>query len=344
MEQAPRPVIMLDVALAAGVSIQTVSRVLNESPAVRPETRTRVLAAVAELGYRPNAIARALVNRRATAIGVIAVDTRNHGPITTLLALERAARAAGYGLSVVTPDSPTAAGFTDAYRALVSNSVAGAVVIAPQDVADPVAPPPGLPTVAVEADSTPGVPTVRIDQRHGVARAVDHLAALGHRRIDHIAGPLDWGEARERLAGWRRAVRAAGLPPLPPHAGDWTAASGHRWAHAHARDPEVTAVVAANDDVALGVLRGCWELGVAVPGDLSVVGFDDIPVAAWAVPGLTTVRQDFDALGSTALEMLLRLIGDDGTDTPPPRPPLPELVVRQSTAAPAADRGAAPGR
>lgn len=334
MDRSARPVIMLDVARVAGVSIQTVSRVLNDSPAVRADTRARVLDAVRDLGYRPNAIARALVNRRSATIGAVAVDTRNHGPITTLLALERAARAAGYGLTVVTPDPPTAAGFTDAYRALVSQSVAGAVLIAPQDLAEPVAPPSGLPTVAVEADSTPGVPTARLDQRHGVTRAVEHLVTLGHRRIDHVPGPQDWPEARERLAGWRAALAAHGLAEPPVGTGDWTAAAGHRWGRAHAADPAVTAVVAANDEVAVGILRACSELGVAVPEQLSVVGFDDIPLAAWLIPGLTTVRQDFDALGSTALELLLHLLDDTGAETAAPIPPLPELVVRGSTGPP----------
>lgn len=331
-----RPVIMLDVARLAGVSIQTVSRVLNSSPAVRDATRTRVLGIVRDLGYRPNAIARALVHRRTAAIGVIAVDTRNHGPITTLLALERAARAAGYGLTVLTPDAPTREGFAEAYQALLAYSVAGVVLIAPQDVADPPEPPPGLPTVAVETDAIPGVPAARIDQRAGIAAAVEHLAGLGHRRIDHIAGPPGWPEARERVAGWRQALAAAGLAEPRPAAGDWTAESGYHWALAHAGNRDVTAVVAANDDVALGVLRGCWELGVAVPGELSVVGFDDIPPAAWAIPPLTTVRQDLDALGRTALAMLLRLLGPVGTgdEGPVPPPPLPELVVRTSTAPP----------
>jgi DNA-binding LacI/PurR family transcriptional regulator len=332
---AGRAVIMLDVARVAGVSIQTVSRVLNASPSVRDATRSRVLGVVQELGYRPNAIARALVNRRAAAIGVVAVDTRNHGPITTLLALERAARSAGYGLTVVTPDSLTREGFAEAYQALLSYSVAGAVLIAPQDLADPPAPPPGLPIVAVETDAIPGVPAARIEQRTGVAAAVRHLVGLGHRRIDHICGPLDWPEARERLAGWQQMLTESGLAVPPVVRGDWTAESGYRWALDHAADPEVTAVVAANDQVALGVLRGCWEIGVSVPGQLSVVGFDDVPEAAWSIPSLTTVRQDLDALGGTAVAMLLHLLGPAEPDSVVAPPPLPELVIRESTGAPA---------
>lgn len=335
-----RPVIMLDVAKAAGVSIQTVSRVLNSSPAVRESTRERVMEAIGQLGYRPNAIARALVNRRAAAIGVVAVDTRNHGPIATLLAIERAARVAGYSVVVITPDTPTTAGFEEAYQQLLSSSVAGMLLIAPQDLDYPAAPPPGLLTVAVEAASIPAVPAARLEQAAGVREAVRHLVALGHRRIDHLAGPIHWPEARQRLAGWRDAVTAAGLAEAPVVIGDWTPGAGHRWALEHASDPAVTAVIAANDQMALGILRGCWEIGVQVPAQLSVVGFDDIPEAAWTIPPLTTVRQDLEALGSTAVAMLLRLIAEfDGRDGPLPAvtlPPLPQLVARASTAPPPA--------
>ena len=355
-----RPAIMSDVARRAGVSIQTVSRVLNASPAVSEGTRQRVVEAIRELGYKPNVIARALVRGRSPTIGVVLVDTRHHGPITTLMALERAARRAGFGLTVVSPegvgdDDAVAGGaagadFAGAYRTLLAQSVAGVVLIASQDVGGAVAPPPGLPAVAIEAGSVPGVPTMGLDQNHGARVAVEHLVALGHRRVDHVAGPVDWPQARARLAGWREATAAAGLVAPAPAPGSWTPTAGYRWALAHAADPDVTAVVAANDQLAFGILRACWETGVRVPEQLSVVGFDDSPEAAWSVPALTSVRQDFDALGGAALELLLPSLRDGApaqrspagaaggraTPTDPPVVPLPDLVVRESTGPPPA--------
>ncbi|WP_330254900.1 LacI family DNA-binding transcriptional regulator [Nocardia sp. NBC_00565] len=333
-----RPAVMFDVAKLAGVSHQTVSRVLNGSPNVRPATRERVLRAVDELGYRPNAMARGLVSRRSKVLGVVSFDTVLYGPASMLLGIERAARAAGYGVSIVTMEQVDRAGVLAATNTLVDQGVDGIVIIAPQlatagalrDLPD------RLVAVAVEAGQDIGLPSASVDQIEGARLAVRHLLDLGHRTVWHIAGPNDWLEARDRMQGWRETLHAVDASVPPIIGGDWSARSGYEAGLVLAAQPDVTAVFAANDQMALGLLRAFAERGIRVPADVSVVGFDDIPEAAYLSPPLTTVRQDFDEVGRRSMRTLLRLLEADGANHEPAPPPVvPTLVLRESSAPPA---------
>jgi DNA-binding LacI/PurR family transcriptional regulator len=334
-QPAARAVVMHDVARLAGVSHQTVSRVLNNHPSVRQETRERVLRAVHQLNYRPNALARGLASRRSHVIGVVSFDTILYGPAATLLGIERAARAAGYGISIVTLERLDRPGVTDAIDALTEQSVAGVVLIAPM-VSAAVAVhglPTGVPAVVVEPGTAGGLPSVSVDQVAGARLAVEHLLSLGHQTVLHIAGPRDWLEARDRVEGWRLALEAAGRPVPPVLAGDWSPRAGYEIGQSLAGHPDATAVFCANDHQALGLLRALHQRGVRVPEDVSVVGFDDIPEAEYFSPPLTTIRQDFDEVGRRCVAALLELLDAERSSAPAsPSPVKPTLVVRDSSA------------
>lgn len=331
---------MSDVARLAGVSHQTVSRVINDSTHVRPETRERVRQAMRELGYRPNAAARALVTGRSKIVGVISFDTTLHGPASTLFGIERAAHEAGCFTIVASLQALDSRAVEEAIDRLARQGVDGLVLIAPhgEAAAGLLHAPPGVPVVAVEAGPK-GAPTVSIDQFSGAASATRHLLDLGHETVWHIAGPADWHEARQRLAGWRAALDAAGVAPPPPFVGDWSARAGYDLGRRLSGDPGVTAIFVANDQMALGVLRAMHEAGRQIPAEISVVGFDDVPEAPYFTPPLTTIRQDFNEMGSRGLRLLLRMIEMGGPVSPGP-PIRPQLIVRASTAVPRVDRRA----
>jgi LacI family transcriptional regulator len=328
---------MSDVARLAGVSHQTVSRVLNNHPSVSEATRQRVMRAVEQLGYRPNALARALASRRSRVLGVISFDITQYGPAATLRGIERAARAAGYALLMTTLERVEREAVLDAIHTLVDQSVVGIIFVAPQVSAITAlySLPRGLSVVAVEAGGG-GVPVVAVDQRLGARLATEHLLELGHRSVWHISGPTDGPESAERLAGWRSALDAAGRRVPPVAEGDWSAQSGFVAAATLMRQPELTAVFCGNDQMALGLLRALQEGGRSVPDEVSVVGFDDIPEAGYFTPPLTTIRPDFDEIGRRSLAVLLDEV-HRGPDEPPPLSPpriSPTLVVRASSGPP----------
>ncbi|TMB24410.1 MAG: LacI family DNA-binding transcriptional regulator [Deltaproteobacteria bacterium] len=301
---------MTDVAKLAGVSHQTVSRVLHDSPHVRRGTRERVLAAIRKLDYRPNPVAQALVTGRSRSLGVVSFDTTLYGPASTLLGIEEAAHDRGYAVSIASLRSLNRASVVGAVQRLRDQGVDGVVVIAPQRAAvDALLHlPPEVPVVAVEAGPDDSVPVVAVDQIAGAAAATRHLLELGHRNVWHIAGPKDWLEAEQRIEGWRSALRAAGAAEPPLFRGDWSARSGYDVGEHLLAEAGVTAVFAANDQMALGLLRRLHEAGRETPGEISVVGFDDIPEAAYFTPPLTTVRQDFAEVGRSCLHLLLAQI------------------------------------
>jgi DNA-binding LacI/PurR family transcriptional regulator len=329
---APR---MADVAQIAGVSHQTVSRVLNDHPAVRPETRERVLAAIRTLGYRRNSAARALVTKRSQTIGVISFDTTLFGPASTLYGIEEAAHEAGYYVSVASNKTISRATVLDSVQRLAAQSVDGFIVIAPQREAFAAVAelPRDVPVVVVEGRSTSWAPVVSVDQFRGGRLVAEHLLAGGAATVWHIGGPVDWLEAEGREAGWRAVLEEAGIEPPRLLRGDWTAASGYAAGQVLAGQTGVDAVFVGNDQMALGMLRAFHEAGVRVPDDVLVAGFDDVPEAAFFTPPLTTVRQDFIAVGRLCIELVLRRIaGDASADV---RSVVePELIVRQSS-----DRG-----
>src|SRR4051812_12617148 len=330
--QKRKVAVMADVAQLAGVSYQTVSRVLHDSPSVHEETRERVLAAIRQLDYRPNSMARALVTGRSQILGVVSFDTTLYGPASTLFGIQQAAHDAGYAVSIASVRAINRDTMLSAIQQLRDQGVDGVAVIAPLragvDALRHVRP--DFPVVAVEAGPDASIPVATVDQKAGAAAATQHLLDLGHKTVWHWAGPPDWKEAEDRIEGWKFTLKAAGARVPPLVRGDWTARSGYEVAQGLVQIEELTAILVSNDQMALGLLRRLHEVGRKVPADLSVVGFDDIPEAAYFAPPLTTVRQDFTELGRRCLHALLDRIAGNTAAT---RVVVaPELVVRSSTA------------
>lgn len=334
-----RAATIFDVARLAGVSHQTVSRVLNDLPNVRPATRARVEQAIKQLRYVPSPAARALVTRRTRTLGLIVTGAPDYGPSSTALHFNEAARDARYAVITASMLETDAASMRSTAELLVRQNVEAIVLIAAQraalDALDGIEL--GVPVVAVASEDRGAMHRVWLDQYAGARLAVEHLIALGHREIRHVAGPANAMDAEERVRGWRDALGAHGLPAREPSRGDWSPGSGYMHGRTLAADAEMSAVFVSNDQMALGVMHALAEAGLSVPGDVSIVGFDDIPEAAFFAPPLTTVRQDFDALGRDAMAGVLAVLGDDDRM---PAPRVPDLVVRTSTAAPTRDRAA----
>lgn len=343
---------IFDVARLAGVSHQTVSRVLNDLPNVRPATRQRVEQAITQLRYTPSQAARSLVTRRSRTIGLITTGGPDYGPSSTALGFNEAARDARYAVSMASMLESDPASLRQAVELLLRQNVEAIVLIAAHrgalDAVRGIEL--GVPLVAVESTRRDGFHRVSIDQYQGARILVDHLVGLGHRRIAHLAGPADSVDALERVRGWRDALSEHGLVAREPLVGDWTPASGFRLGRELVADLGVgddddgrsggrvgglfTAVFAANDQMALGVIHALSERGLRVPDDVSVVGFDDIPEAEHFAPPLTTMRQDFPELGRTIMSTLLEVLSD--ADSIGVVRSVPQLIVRESTAAPSA--------
>lgn len=322
---------MAMVAARAGVSGQTVSRVVNDSPRVDPVTRARVEQAMSALGYRPHRAARALRTGRSQTIGLVVTTLTTVGNSRMLQATAEAAAERGYALTVVT----AAESVTTAFARLAEQEVDGAIVL--NEASAQVSghePPAGLRLVVVDAPSGAGFAAVHSDHRGGAATATARLLALGHDTVHHLAGPADSYAAAERERGWRETLAAAGVTPPELVRGDWSADAGF------AAGPALeaaSAVFCANDQMALGLLRALAEAGRRVPEDVSVIGFDDVPDAANYRPPLTTIRQDFTALAHRAVAALVAeieggAVGDgaagDGAVSVIPT----QLVERASTA------------
>ncbi len=330
-----RPPVMADVARLAGVSHQTVSRVLNDHPNVRPLTRERVLDAIRELAYRPNAAARTLVTRRTHTLGVITADTMLYGPTSMLYGFERAAHDT-YFVSVASLPALDRRSMLDAVDRFLGQGIEGIVVIATVDtaVAALAHVPPQVPLVAVGCGTRAPVTSVAIDNTAGAAAATRYLLSLGHRTVYHVAGPASCLDAEERIDGWRLALREAGAAEPQVLVGDWSSCSGYELGTRLVSEPGLTAVFCGNDTMALGVIRALTERGLRVPEDVSIVGFDDVPEAGYYRPPLTTVRQDFGEVGRQALSTLVDRMS--GVIPAWPRVRVaPELIVRASAAAPA---------
>ncbi|ALE94213.1 LacI family transcriptional regulator [Arthrobacter alpinus] len=325
---------MRDVALAAGVSAQTVSRVLSEHPNVQDSTRRRVLAAVNQLGYRRNNTARALVTGQSKTIGVLTLATNNYSRSSLALGVELGAREAGYAVNSVTSALSTKA-LTDAVSRLVHQGVDGIVIAAPLlGAADQIRQLTArIPTVSTDGSSGVFKDLVGVDQELAAAIATTHLIDLGHKTVWHVAGPRDWSDAMARLESWRRTLRDAGKDVPPVLHGDWSPESGYRSGLILARMPEVTAILVASDEMAFGVIRALSELGRRIPEDVSVVGIDDIDLAAYANPPLTTIRQSFEDTGRRAVMHLVAQIANPDAESPPDLV-APTLIVRGSTAGP----------
>ena len=332
---------MADVAVVAGVSHMTVSRVLNDPGSVKPATRDRVQAAMRSLGYRPNTVARALATGRTRRIGVLAPATALYGPTSMLLSIETAARVAGYHLDIVRLRSVTRRSVTEAAQGLQSRGIDGIIGItphtwAPKALQDTIS---NVPLVAVEG-ATGSLPTVAVDQERGAILATEHLLGLGHATVWHVAGPRDWVEAKARLGGWRETLQRAGRPVPPALPGSWGVRSGYDAGRRLAEEPGVTAVFVANDQMALGVIRALARPACGSRTRSVSSASTTCPRRRTSTPPLTTVRQDFHEVGVLALKLLLDQMADGAVDE---RHVViePQLVVRQSTAPPPEPR---PGR
>ncbi len=327
--RGPKPsgrVSMAMVAARAGVSGQTVSRVVNDSPRVDPATRERVEAAMAELGYRPHRAARALRTGRSMTIGVVAQTLATVGNSRMLQAVAEAAEVRGYALALVTLGADGR--IVDAFDRLHDQDVDGAIVLNEASALARDADPAGLALVVVDAPADPRFTVIGTDHAAGARAATAHLLDRGATTVHHVAGPADSFAAAERERGWREALEARGRTAPDPLRGDWSAADGHRIGEALVADPAVSAVFAANDQMALGLLRAFADAGRRVPEDIAVVGFDDIADAAEFRPPLTTVRQDFAALGERAVRILVDRV--EGRDVADPPLLMPSLIVRAS--------------
>ena len=327
-----RVITMADVARSLGLSHQTVSRVLNDHPSVRPDTRARVLKAIDNLGYHRNSAARALVTRRSQTLGVVTLDTTQYGPASTLVGIERAAREAGYFISVTIVKTISKETVRDALDRLIRQNVDGVVVIAPLwEATEAVLSVLGgdLPAVVVEGATAPGIASVSVDQAEGARLVTGHLLDRGATTVWHVAGPAHWIEAESRVTGWREELVRAGVRIPKLLRGTWSARSGYEAGQKLARRKAVDAVFVANDQMALGVLRAFHEAGIDVPEDVLVAGFDDVPEAAFFTPPLTTVRQDFTTVGRKSIDLLVEQIAHGYSGER--RSVTPELVARQSS-------------
>jgi DNA-binding LacI/PurR family transcriptional regulator len=331
-QPAGHPASIRDVARVAGVSRQTVSRVINHHPSLRPETRDRVQAVIDELRYRPNLVARALGSSRSRTIGVLASQRTQYGASAAIQGVERAAQDAGYLVNTTNLVSHNPTAIRDALALQVDHMVDGIVIIAPQtatlNLLDELAS--DVPYVMLQSRQAGDPHELFFDQIAGARAATRHLIDLGHRDIVHLAGPQEWIEADARMQGFLLEMIDADMPVTPPILGDWTAAFGHRAGQELARRRDFTAVFSSNDQMALGLIHAFRDAGWSVPGDVSIVGFDDIPDAAHFWPPLTTVRQDFEELGRQCVARLLGLADLDPAE--PARALAPRLVIRESTA------------
>ncbi len=327
----PRPASIRDVARLAGVSHQTVSRVLNGHPSIRDVTKARVLAAMSELQFRPSRAARMLSTRRSQTIGILAAAVGSHyGPASSVSAIEDAARERGYYATVAHLASVAPGAISAAIEELLSQNVEGIAIVAPRTsvLSRLAALPMNVPIVAAQGEprGAGGIPVAAIDQAAGVRMVLSYLISQGHTRILHVAGPPDWNDAQSRLRAYKAELRAAGLPWSPPLYGDWTADSGYEIGRVLVGDGAsggrmelpFSAVFSSNDQMALGLIHAFRAAGLDVPRDVSIVGFDDIPESAHFWPPLTTVRQDFGELGVRCVTMLMDAIHHSEDPVVPP--------------------------
>lgn len=343
MRQKTSRATIKEVASAAGVSTQTVSRVINERPDVSPETRKRVQRVVEKLGYRPSALARSLISQRSYTLGVVTAGLKHIGPTRTLSGITSAAEALGYSILLKELPSYGTEDVTAIFQALLSRHVDGIIwavsevgenrkwlLNKPSDFE--------VPLVYLTMETQPDLSIVSIDNYLGGRMAMSHLLEQGYRKIGHIAGPLEWWEARQRMAAWRDALRDSGLKSNDKQwvEGDWSSASGV-FASEKLCDqyPDMDAIFVANDQMALGAIQVLSRRGLCIPENVGIVGFDNIAESAFFSPALTTVQQDQYSVARIAVEELIKIIeaGWQGSKVVPPRSIIlpPTLIVRQSS-------------
>ncbi|MEY5023536.1 MAG: hypothetical protein RL569_449 [Actinomycetota bacterium] len=329
----PKQANIYDVARLAKVSHQTVSRVLNNNPSIRPETKTRVLKAMESLGYRPSRAARALASSRSKMLGILSSDTDFTGPAAMVHHMEAAARAQGYFVVTVGIDANDEQSVQSGIDHLMKLGIEGLALVTPQLRAVEIARAAvsGIPVVTLDSMYRMDELAVSVDNFAGGAAATQHLIDLGHRNIVHISGPQGWFESTTRAAGYTATMLNANLTPQVID-GDWQIDTGYRIGkRLDIESKGVTALFVANDRMAFGLLHAMREREIEVPKRLSIVGFDDLEESTYSSPPLTTLRQDFKELGNRAMNLLLSEIS--GTSTKKLDRLIPELIRRGSTAA-----------
>jgi DNA-binding LacI/PurR family transcriptional regulator len=335
-----------DVAKQAGVSIKTVSRVINGQGEISPQTRAHVQAVIDELGYRPNILARSLVSQRSLMLGVVAWGLDHFAPSRIVMGIEGRASELGYALFLHLISHPTDAGGEHILITLEDHRVDGILWAIPE-VDDNHAwiqctslanlPP----IVFLSAAPCTGIDTLAVDNRKGADLAVQHLVEQGCRKIGLITGPPGWWETRERMAGWQDALIRAGLEPHESHIvqADWSVEAGMQaMERLLAQAPDIEAVFASSDDIALGALTAARCAGRRIPTDLALVGFDNIPQSAYFQPPLTTIDQPLGRTGRAAVDLLLERIAarrageEQAADDPVAQSQMePRLVIRASS-------------
>jgi len=337
-----RPTIK-QVAKVAGVSTQTVSRVINERPDVAPETRERILTTITELGYQPSALARSLIQQRSYTLGVVTAGLKHIGPSRALNGITSAAEEAGYSLLLKELPRFDTEDVVPIFQALLSRHVDGIIWAVPEvgenrNWVDQQALDLKIPIVYLAMEPNQNISTVSIDNYLGGRIAMSHLLEQGYRHIGHISGPMDWWEARQRVAAWKDALTEAGFEAQEAHCveGNWSPASGGLAIEKlFAQYPDMDAVFVANDQMALAVIQSACQKGLSIPEDLGIVGFDNIPESAFFYPPLTTVQQDQHSVGKVAVEETIKIIesGWQGLEPIEPKSIMlaPTLVVRQSS-------------
>ncbi|PJM75861.1 LacI family transcriptional regulator [Bifidobacterium simiarum] len=329
---------MIDVARMAGVSHQTVSRVLNNPEKVREKTRRAVEDAIAKTGYRRNENARVLKSGVPSTLGILVPSASQYGPTEILWSIERAAADAGYSTKLSLLSGRSESAVNEAIDRLLANDVALIFICAAESWVEPaVRVSVDLPIIDIGCteSSIPGVSTVDIDQPEGVRAMMRHLRDEGATRIDHIAGPEGWYSADARLTGWREAQADFALIAGHLYRGDWSEESGYRAGNLIAQDLP-SAVFAGNDQMALGLIRALHEHGIRVPEDVRVAGYDNIAVGEYTIPSLTTVDQDFEELGRIAVRQAVAVLNGEGSHSVLTHP---RLVIRESSTRRAVDAG-----
>lgn len=331
-----------DVAQAAGVSTQTVSRVMNKFSYVAGETRQRVEAVVEQLGYHPSTLARSLSQQRSYTLGVVTFGLKYIGPSRTLNGIADKADELGYMLLMKELDDYTINRVDDVIDSLLARQVDGILWVAPEignnhawiDERLEKIP---VPVLFLAMQPREGVPSVSTDNFQGAVMATQHLLDCGRKKIGHISGPLNWWEADERKRGWRETLTAVGLDASEKHCaeGNWSCASGEQaFFQLLETFPDMDAVFVGNDQMALSVLRETCRRGINVPDQLAVVGFDNIPESDYFYPSLTTISQDLQLLGGQAVQNIVEMIQDRQENRPviaQSRFIQPSLVVRESS-------------
>ena len=340
-----RPTIK-EVATAAGVSTQTVSRVINKRPDVSPETRKRVQSVIEELGYRPSALARSLIQQRSYTLGVVTAGLRFIGPSRTLSGITSAAEEKGYSLLLKELPEFDTTDTSPIFQALHDRHVDGIIWAVPEvghnrDWINTNPLETGIPMVYLAMEPRDDILVVSIDNYLGARMAVNHLLEEGYRHIGHVAGPLDWWEAQERMRGWKDVLSdmQIKLEENQWAEGNWSSASGAQAIEKlFAQYPEMDAVFVGNDQMALGVMQVSTQKGLRIPDDLGIVGFDNIPESAYFSPPLTTIQQDQYKIGKVAVEEIIQIIESslEGLDAERSNSFIlsPTLIVRQSSLRP----------